>query len=115
MALADQKCIPCKGDVSPLQQVEIDNLKKEIPDWEIAGDHIEKTFEFSNFVEAMKFANRITIIAQEEDHHPDLHISWGKVRVELTTHAINGLSTNDFIVAAKINKLEREKGEKTSI
>lgn len=115
MALADQKCVPCKGETPPLSQEEIDKLRNEIPDWEITGDHIEKTYKFPNFVEAMKFANRITNIAQAEDHHPDLHISWGKVRVELTTHAINGLSANDFIVAAKIDRLEDTTGDKTSI
>ena len=115
MALADQKCTSCMGGSLPLSTEEVETLKKEISDWEMLGDCLEKTYNFPNFVEAMKFANRIANIAEEENHHPDLHISWGKVRVELTTHAINGLSANDFIVAAKIDKLEGAKGEKPSI
>ena len=115
MSLADQKCTSCMGGSLPLSKEEVDVLRKEIPDWEVVENNIERTYKFPNFVEAMKFANRITNIAEEENHHPDLHISWGKVRVELTTHSINGLSANDFIVAAKVDRLEGAKDEKPSI
>jgi len=102
MNLADQKC---ESGVDPLKPEEAAKLGEQTPGWEIAEKSIERTFKFKNFVEAMRFANRITAIAEEENHHPDLHISWGKVIVELSTHSVDGLSINDFIVAAKINRL----------
>ena len=105
MEMAEQKCVPCSGDTPALKHEEALRMANEIPGWEIGDGKIERTFKFPNFVEAMRFANKITRIAQEEDHHPELHISWGKVRIELSTHAVGGLSKNDFIVAAKINKL----------
>ncbi len=103
--LADQRCVSCETGTEPLGRQDAQELGKQIPCWEIKEKSIERTFKFSNFVEAMKFANRITKIAEEENHHPDLHISWGKTRVELSTHKIGGLSRNDFILAAKIDKL----------
>jgi 4a-hydroxytetrahydrobiopterin dehydratase len=105
MELSEKKCISCEGGASPLAKDEISDLLAQIAGWELSDSRIERTFRFANFVAAMKFANRITDIAEAENHHPDLYISWGKVRVELSTHSIGGLSTNDFIVAAKINKL----------
>lgn len=108
MELAEQKCIPCEGGVAPIQGEDLKILLTQTPEWEAKGDHIERTLKFPNFVEAMRFANRITKIAEEENHHPDLHISWGKITIELSTHAIGGLSINDFILAAKINKLYEE-------
>lgn len=111
MVLAEQKCVSCEENMPPLSKDEIEDLSKEVPEWEIKDKSIERTFKFSNFVEAMKFANRITNVAEEENHHPDLHISWGKVRVELSTHKIGGLSPNDFILAAKIDKLPLQAGQ----
>ncbi|MCL5103235.1 MAG: 4a-hydroxytetrahydrobiopterin dehydratase [Armatimonadetes bacterium] len=105
MGLAEQKCVPCSGDTAPLNREEAMEMIGEAAGWEIVGNKIERTFKFPNFVEAMRFANGITEIAEKENHHPDLHISWGKVRIELSTHSIGGLSNNDFIVAAKINRL----------
>jgi 4a-hydroxytetrahydrobiopterin dehydratase len=89
----------------PLKPAQAAKAGEQTPGWEIGEKSIERTFRFKNFVAAMDFANKITAIAEEENHHPDLHISWGKVRVELSTHSVGGLSINDFIVAAKINKL----------
>ena len=76
-------------------------------DWKLSGDgkHISKEFKFANFLEAMAFANKITAVAEEEGHHPDLSIGWGRVGIELSTHAIKGLSENDFILAAKIDHI----------
>jgi 4a-hydroxytetrahydrobiopterin dehydratase len=105
MELSEKKCISCEGGASPLADDLITELLAQTPGWELSGSQIERTYRFANFVEAMKFANRITGIAEEQNHHPDLHISWGKVRVELSTHSAGGLTTNDFIVAAKINKI----------
>lgn len=115
MRLEEQKCVPCEGGIEPLKRDEAENLLKQTPGWEIKDNKIEKTLKFPNFVEAMKFANRITNIAEEENHHPVLHISWGKMRIELSTHAIGGLSINDFVLAAKINQLEEKVDEAQSI
>ena len=83
-------------------------LLTHLKGWTLAKDFktISKKFTFKNFVEAMEFANTITPVAEAEGHHPDLSVGWGRVEVELTTHAIKGLSENDFIVAAKIDKLQ---------
>lgn len=105
MQLAEKKCIPCEGGVEPLSIEQARKLGEQILGWEIDDKHIEKTFAFADFAQAMEFANKIARIAEEENHHPELHISWGKVRVELSTHKIGGLSENDFILAAKIDKL----------
>lgn len=80
-------------------------LLEQTPGWQIATDglSLSREFTFRNFVEAMDFANTITPVAEGEGHHPDLAVGWGKVVVTLTTHAIGGLSENDFILAAKIN------------
>lgn len=74
--------------------------------WEVVSDHhLRKTFEFDDFVGALEFVNRVGELAEEEGHHPDLHLTWGEATVELWTHAIDGLSDNDFIMAAKIEEL----------
>ena len=105
MELADKSCVPCEGGVQPLTPDQAHELGRKTPNWEVEEKRIHRTFTFGNFVEAMAFANRIADVAEEENHHPDLHISWGKVVVELSTHKIGGLSENDFILAAKIDKL----------
>jgi len=91
----------------PATKEEAEKLIRRVVGWKLSGDgkHISKEFKFENFLEAMGFANKITAIAEEEGHHPDLSIGWGRVGVELTTHAIKGLSENDFILAAKIDKI----------
>lgn len=113
--LAEKKCEACAGGVEPIRPEEARKLGEQIPGWEIYDKSIEKTFKFANFMEAMAFANKITEIAEDQNHHPDLHISWGKVRVDLSTHSIGGLSMNDFIVAAKINELEKTESESPAI
>ena len=105
MALAERKCTACEGGVEPLSDDQARKMLRETPGWEIVDNRIERTFKFANFVEAMGFANEITRIAEEENHHPDLHISWGKVKVDLSTHKIGGLSENDFTLAAKIDRI----------
>lgn len=112
---SDKKCIPCEGGVQPLSHDEAQELLKQVPEWELMDSRIERTLKFENFVQAMRFANRITQVAEEENHHPDLHISWGRMRIEFTTHAIGGLSQNDFIMAARINKLVEEKPETQAV
>ena len=112
MKLAEQKCEACEGGVEPLSRDEAGKLGEQTPEWSIGDGSIERTIKFSNFVEAIRFANRVTQIAEAENHHPDLHISYGKMRIELSTHAIGGLSINDFIVAAKIDEALRHVKEK---
>ncbi len=107
MDLAQKRCVPCEGGVAPLARHAIEPLLKELNGWSLSSDsrNISKEFVFKNFVQAMEFANKITSIAEAEGHHPTLFVSWGKVKVELSTHAIKGLSENDFILAAKIDQI----------
>lgn len=105
MALSQEKCVPCEGDIDPMGSEEIAAMLGEIEGWQQADNKkIWREFRFKNFVQAVDFINRIADVAEYEDHHPDIFLhDYKYVRVELTTHAINGLSRNDFIVAAKIN------------
>ena len=108
MALSDKKCVPCEGGIPKLQGKEIEGYSHQIQDWwEVLDDKkIRREITFPDFKSAMAFANKVAVIAEAEQHHPDLHISYGKVIIELWTHAINGLSENDFILAAKIDDLK---------
>ena len=105
MALEDEKCMACEGGIEPLTIEEAAKLGEQVHGWTIKEKSIERTFKFINFAHAMEFANKVAVIAEEENHHPEMRISWGRVIIELHTHAIGGLSINDFIVAAKINRL----------
>lgn len=105
MALAEQKCVPCTVETPPLKRDEAEKLLKETPEWTLKENSIERTFKFKDFREAMRFVNQVADIAEEEGHHPDIYIFYNKVRLELSTHAIGGLSTNDFILAAKTDAL----------
>jgi len=108
-ALADRHCVPCEGDVPPLTADQLAPLLEQLEGWTIeeAGDHeqLVKAFRFRNFLEAVEFVNRVTPVAEAEGHHPDLLVSWGRVRVQLWTHAAGGLTDNDFVLAAKIDRL----------
>lgn len=99
------KCAACEGLTSTLSADQIQKNLRQIPGWEHVQNTIARTFRFADFAQAMDFAKGIALIAEEENHHPELHIAWGRVTVELTTHSVGGLSLNDFIVAAKINRL----------
>ena len=114
MTLLSKKCIPCEGDIEPLGQDEIMKLHKEIPLWAVAADHksIRREFMFKDFVEGVVFITDVAHIAEDEGHHPDLNLhSFNKVMVALSTHAIKGLSENDFILAAKIDAMFEEESE----
>ena len=104
MRLEDKQCIPCSGDVPPLEEDEIAPLLEELGnDWRIdKNGHLSKEFEFPDFAAAMKFAERVGVIAELEGHHPDLHVGWGRCGVEIWTHAVGGLTESDFILAAKV-------------
>ena len=106
--LSKKKCIPCEGGMEPMSAKDAQAMMPELePDWMLIDDAhlLVREFEFKDFKEALAFANKVGEIAEEEQHHPDLSVAWGRVSVELTTHAIGGLSENDFIVAAKIDEL----------
>lgn len=105
--LTDKKCIPCEAGTPPLDKDRVSELHKETPEWEISDfKRILRHFAFKNFQEALDFVNKVGAVAESEGHHPDMLIySWNKVKIELWTHAIGGLSENDFIMAAKIDAL----------
>lgn len=105
--LLDKKCVPCEGGMPPLTKEQIDPLMKEVPGWTLHDDKkISKQFKFKNFKEALAFVNKIGALAESEGHHPDLNLhGWNKVTITLSTHSIGGLSENDFIMAAKIDRL----------
>jgi len=102
--LADQPCVPCRGGVPPLDSEQISTLLPQLDGWTAERDHhLTKTFRFPNFVEALAFTNRVGAIAEEQNHHPDIHLAWGRVRVDIWTHKIDGLTESDFFFAAKVN------------
>ncbi len=106
--LAEKHCVPCEGGVQPLTREEAERyVKKLAPDWQLSGDskQIFKDFKFKGFNGTMGFVNAVAWIANREGHHPDLEVGYGHCLVHYTTHAIDGLSENDFICAAKIDKL----------
>ena len=108
--LAGKTCTPCRGGVPPLAREQAQRYLAEAPGWTLGEDatRIERRFRFKNFAEAQAFAVRIGEIAEAEGHHPDICYGWGYCRVELQTHKIKGLHENDFIMAAKINRLAGE-------
>ena len=103
--LASGKCKPCEGGVAPLKEQEIRNLLKQVPGWEHANGRIAKSYSFKNYYQTMAFVNAAAWISHREDHHPDIAVGYNQCRVEYWTHAIKGLSENDFICAAKLDKL----------
>ena len=109
MSLVEKHCVPCEAGTMPLMKPAAEELLKQVQGWALSPDarNISKKFTFKNFAEAMGFANKILPVAEAENHHPKLSISWGKVGVEISTHAISGLSENDFILAAKIDQLTK--------
>lgn len=101
--LSKKKCVPCRGGVPPLQGEPLKELHRQLGEsWKIVDEHhLEKEYLFKNFQEALLFTNKVGEIAEQEGHHPDIFLSWGKVKIQLWTHKINGLSESDFILAAK--------------
>ena len=106
--LTQQKCVPCEGGVKPLTKADLAPYLKEVPHWlVINATIIEKEFQFKDFKEALQFVNKVGVVAEKEGHHPDIYLhGWNKVKISLFTHAIGSLSKNDFIVAAKIDKIK---------
>ena len=107
--LADKKCVPCRGDVPPLKGKELAQLSKSIPQWKVEKEHhIHREFRFPDFKQALDFVNRVGALAEEQGHHPDILLGWGKAGITLWTHKIDGLTESDLIMAAKIDRLNGE-------
>lgn len=104
--LAKRKCKPCQGGEEPLKGDALNPLKAQLSErWEVVDEHhLIKEFAFDNFREALEFTNRVGEVAEEEQHHPDIYLTWGKVEVKIWTHKIGGLSESDFIFAAKTDE-----------
>lgn len=101
--LAKKDCIPCKGDVPALKGGQVKKLLGKLGGgWRAQNEHhLEKAYDFENFVQALEFTNKVGEIAEEQGHHPDIYLTWGKVGLKIWTHAIDGLTESDFVLAAK--------------
>ena len=107
--ISKKKCVPCEGKTVPFDISEIHKYQKKVDGWDILKDEkknffLNKKFHFKNFIESQSFINEVGKISEEEGHHPDIYFGWGYAKINITTHAIEGLSENDFILAAKIDK-----------
>src|SRR5277367_5044324 len=108
-AVADKQCVPCRGGVAPLKGHDVEKLHKSVPAWTVTDEHhIHREFKFPDFKQALDFVNRVGALAEEQGHHPDILLAWGKAEIKLWTHKINGLSESDFIMAAKIDRVSGE-------
>lgn len=107
--LTKKKCVPCEGGVTALKKSDAEELLLHLPKWHFNENHtgINRKFTFKNFYQTIAFVNAVAWIANKENHHPDMKVSYGYCSVQFTTHAIQGLSENDFICAAKIDQLEK--------
>src|SRR6202795_50256 len=102
--LAGKTCVPCRGGVPPLKGKELQDLAKQVSGWKVVNEHhITKSFTFPDFKQALAFVNKVGAIAEEQGHHPDILLGWGKAEITTWTHKINGLTESDFILAAKID------------
>ena len=107
--LKEKKCVPCEGGVPSLDISEIHKYQKKVDGWNVKLNEkkiycLEKNFKFENFLDSQSFINKVSEISEKENHHPDILFGWGYARISITTHAIEGLSENDFILAAKIDQ-----------
>ncbi len=113
--LAAKQCVPCRGGVPPLKGAELEALRRQLPTWQVVNEHhLEKSFKFPDFVRALEFTNRVGQLAEEQGHHPDICLAWGRVDIKIWTHKIDGLTESDFILAAKIEKLAEERQQAAS-
>jgi 4a-hydroxytetrahydrobiopterin dehydratase len=104
--LAAKTCVPCKGGVPPLKGAELAKLSAQLPDWKVIEEHhVTRAFKFPDFRAALAFVDKVGALAEEQGHHPDIFLAWGKAEITIWTHKIDGLTESDFILAAKIDKL----------
>ncbi len=101
-AFAQKFCVACEAGTPPLSVEQAEEMMDQVPGWDLQENKLTRRFRFKDFKEAMAFVNKVADLAESEGHHPDIYISWNRVCLELTTHAIKGLSENDFIMAAKV-------------
>lgn len=105
-SLAEKNCVPCRGGVPALRGEELAALARELPEWQVMDEHhLRRSFKFRDFRTALGFVNRVGELAEQQGHHPDLFLVWGRVDVTTWTHKINGLTESDFILAAKIDRM----------
>lgn len=104
--LASRHCVPCQGGVPRLRGAELTGYAQQVPAWSVVDEHhLRRAYEFNNFAGALEFVNRVGAVAESEGHHPDITFGWGYAEIRIYTHAIDGLSESDFILAAKIDAL----------
>lgn len=108
--LARQQCVPCMGGVPPLEGEQLGSLLRRLGGgWEVCdGHHLEKEYRFTDFAGALAFTNKVGAVAEEQGHHPDIHLGWGRVKIQIWTHKIDGLTESDFILAAKLDEAATE-------
>lgn len=115
-SLKNQKCVSCDRNSTALKREEIELLTHEVPDWDMIEEdgmlQLQRVFKFKNFAEALAFTNAVGEIAEEQDHHPLIELTWGKVTVNWWTHTVGGLHKNDFIMAAKSNEIFKRFSER---
>ena len=103
---ATKTCVPCRGGVPPIKGAELENLGGQLPSWQIVNEHhIARASGFPDFRQALAFVDKVGALAEEQGHHPDIFLAWGKVEITIWTHKIDGLTESDFILAAKIDRL----------
>ena len=104
--LAEKECVPCKGDIPPVKGEDLKNFAAQLEGWRVVDEHhLEKEYKFKNFREALDFTNRVGELAEAQGHHPDIYLAWGKVKLTIWTHKVNGLTESDFVMAAKADML----------
>jgi len=103
--LSEKRCVPCEGGVDKLTADQIDGLMAELPKWSLDGEVLTRRFTFKDFEQALAFTNQVGAVSEAEFHHPEITLNWGRVDLRVWTHAIGGLSENDFILAAKFDRL----------
>jgi 4a-hydroxytetrahydrobiopterin dehydratase len=112
VSLADKACIPCKGGVPPLKGAALADLHARLDaGWEVVGEHhLERAYRFPDFRSALAFVDRVGAMADEQNHHPDVFLAWGKARITIWTHKIDGLTESDFVFAAKCDRIYASQG-----
>lgn len=105
--LADKQCVPCRGGVPPLKGKELQAIQASVPLWTVVNEHhLTREYKFPDFKQALDFVNKVGALAEEQGHHPDILLAWGKAGITMWTHKIDGLTESDFIMAAKIDRLQ---------
>ena len=112
--LASKTCVPCRGGIPPLSMDVASRLMEQLNGWTFEQGHLTKSYAFADFAGALEFVNRIGAISQDQGHHPDIYMTWGKVSIEIWTHKIDGLTESDFILAAKFDEIPIPEQSKTA-